>query len=208
MPAAVLGVSTIRLRVAIANVELDMPQQSWRSQKVRRPRHEIEPCISRLAEELSERNPGALEFHFGGSWRRGAPVIGDIDILIVTETGLLSADLLSEGVELPGCVTYQRSGPKIALGSMPTPDGGELHVDIWSCPPRERGAQLLFCTGPMQLNLYQRRLAKRHGMALSQIGLLDAVTKQQLDDGTEEDIYRLLNLRWLSPADRQRWASR
>jgi len=60
----------------------------------------------------------------------------------------------------------------------------------------------------MQLNLFQRRHAKRNGMALSQIGLLDATTKKQLDDGTERDIYRLLGMQWLETHERQAWAER
>ena len=178
----------------------------WRSEKLRRPRAFLQPYVDKLTNELSETNPG-LEFTIGGSWRRGAEVIGDLDILIVNETGTLSADLLSPGVHLPTCVTYQRRGDKVANGDMDCPDG-PFHIDIWSCKPNERGAYLMFCTGPMQLNLYQRMHAKRSGMALSQIGLLDAVTKEQLDDGTERGIYRLLGLRWLEPEERQSWASR
>lgn len=178
----------------------------WRSEKLRRPRAAIQPVIDELASELSENNSG-LEFHFGGSWRRGAKVIGDIDILIVTETGSLNPNLLDPGVQLPPSIVYQRFGDKVAQGDVLLPDG-PLHIDIWSCKPNERGAYLMFCSGPMQLNLFQRRYAKRHGMALSQIGLLDATTKQQLDNGTEEDIYRILGLRWLHPDERQAWADR
>ncbi len=178
----------------------------WRSEKLRRPRGIVQPVVQRLADELSTANP-ELEFHFGGSWRRGAEVIGDIDILIVTETGSLNPNLLDPGVQLPSSIVYQRFGDKVAQGDVPLPDG-PLHIDIWSCRPQERGAYLMFTAGPMALNLYQRRHAKRHGMALSQIGLLDATTKQQLDNGTEEDIYRILGLRWLEPHERQAWADR
>lgn len=162
-----------------------------------------------LRTQLVASNPdGELEFHVAGSWRRGADLIGDIDLVIVTETGTLASDLLNSGVRLPTCVQWQRSGPKIADGSMPMPDGGDLHIDFWSCRPCERGAFLMFSTGPAQLNVYQRRLAARRGLALSQVGLLDRETRHQLDDGTEEGIYRLLGLTYLTPEERQRWAGR
>ncbi len=56
--------------------------------------------------------------------------------------------------------------------------------------------------------MYQRRLAARKGFALSQVGLLDRATRAQLDDGTEEGIYRLLGLPFLNPEERQKWADR
>lgn len=70
----------------------------------------------------------------------------------------------------------------------------------------ERGAYLCLATGPMQLNLAQRRPAIKLGYALSQISLLDAETTQQLDNRTEEDIYELITWPWLTPEQRQRWA--
>lgn len=112
-----------------------------------------------LTEELAEDNPG-LEFHFGGSWRRGAPVIGDLDILVVTELGTLAPDLLDPGVVLPSVVQWQRSGPRIANGDLLLPDGLPLHIDVWSAKPASRGAMLCFFTGPMALNVIQRRRAK------------------------------------------------
>src|SRR5450631_783174 len=71
----------------------------WRSDKVRRPRAVLEPYVKKLTTELAVLNPG-LEFTVGGSWRRGAEVIGDIDVLIVNERGSLSPDLLDAGVWL------------------------------------------------------------------------------------------------------------
>jgi DNA polymerase (family 10) len=157
-----------------------------------------------LAAELSSLNYG-LEFHFGGSWRRGAPVIGDIDILVITEAGTLAPDLLDPGVILPECVTWQRRGARVANGDMVLLDG-PLHIDVWSAKPESRGAMLAFFTGPMQLNVRQRARAKSMGMALSQNGLTDRETGEQLDDGTEESIHRILRWPWLTPEERQKYA--
>lgn len=44
------------------------------------------------------------------------------------------------------------------------------------------------------------------GMAFSQNALADRVTGEQLDNGTEEDIYRILGMPWLTPEQRQAWA--
>ncbi len=154
-------------------------------------------------EEFSDDNPG-VELHVGGSWRRCAPVIGDIDLLVISDSDL-TPNLLDPGIILPSIVQWQRSGPRIANGDLQMPDG-PLHVDVWQAPPQSRGAMLCFFTGPTRLNVQQRGRAKALGMALSQNGLTDRVTGQQLDNGTEEDIYRILRLPWLSPEERQRYA--
>jgi DNA polymerase (family 10) len=83
-----------------------------------------------------------------------------------------------------------------------------LHVDVWACTRRQFGAMMAFATGPHTLNLQQRSAAKRRGYALSQNGVFDRATGEQLDDGTEAGVYQALGLRWLSPDDRQKWADR
>jgi DNA polymerase (family 10) len=174
--------------------------QKWRSPKVRRPREQVQPFVDLLTEQMI-----GVEFQLLGSWRRGAPTVGDLDVLIVTPSGEMSGNLFDQdAVELPASFRAQRRGPKVAQGDLVLPSGDSIHLDVWSCRPNERGAYLMFATGPMQLNLAQRSRAIKLGYALSQVGLLrDGV---QVDDGTEESIYRLLDWPWLSPADRQKWA--
>lgn len=43
-------------------------------------------------------------------------------------------------------------------------------------------------------------------LALSQNGLFDRETGEQLDDGTEESVYRILHWPWLTPEERQKYA--
>jgi DNA polymerase/3'-5' exonuclease PolX len=161
--------------------------------------------VQALTEELADDNP-KLEFHFGGSWRRLSPTVGDLDILIVSND-LISPTLMSDGILLPSTVRWQRVGPRIANGEIALPDG-PLHIDVWQAPPHSRGAMLCFFTGPLRLNIFQRQRAKRMGMALSQNALTARATGLQLDDGTEESIYTLLQMRFLTPEARQRWAGK
>ncbi|MDP9795230.1 hypothetical protein J2S43_003742 [Catenuloplanes nepalensis] len=153
---------------------------------------------------LTSEMPPDVEYHLLGSWRRKAKVIGDLDILVVTENGELNGSLFESGVNLPRSVDWQRSGPKVAQGDLWLGDDA-IHVDVWSCKPNERGAYLCFATGPVELNLLQRQRAIRMGYALSQIGLLDRETKWQLDNGTEEDIYRWIDMDFLTPEQREKF---
>lgn len=182
---------------------------AWRSPKQKRPREAVAHIVQALTEQIADENLG-LQFEFAGSWRRGAPLIGDLDCVITTPNGRLAPDLFDPvGVVLPDVITYQRFGPKIAQGDLRLPEGlGLLHVDFWSCSPNEHAAFMMFATGPAPLNLLQRQHAARNGMALSQVGLLDRVTKRQLDSGTSErEIYNLLGLPWLTPQERQLYAT-
>jgi hypothetical protein len=92
------------------------------------------------------------------------------------------------------------------------------------------GAFRMFITGPADLNVAQRAHAKSMGLSLSQVGLMVADADlyysrhdpsgggfmcrfkpggarfengEQLDYGTERDIYATLCLEWLEPAERQ-----
>ena len=184
---------------------------TWRSAKIRRPRDVVARYVQVLTEELADDNGPELDFTFGGSWRRGAEVIGDLDILIISEHDL-APNLLTPGVRLPSVVDWQRHGPRIANGDLTLPDccgwPGPLHIDVWHGYPRSRGAMLCFFTGPMELNIYQRRRAKVLGLAFSQNGLVDRESKVPLlGTETEEGCYRALGMDYLTPEERQRWAS-
>ena len=120
---------------------------------------------------------------------------------------------MDPGVILPSVVQWQRLGPRIANGDLVLPDGcgwpGPLHIDVWHGRPESRGAMLCFFTGPMELNVYQRRRAKSMGLAFSQNGLVRLETKIPLP-GTETDegCYAALRMAYLTPEERQRWATK
>ena len=184
-----------------------MAEGGWRTEKVRQPR----AVADRFARYIAERMPTDVEWHFGGSYRRRAPVIGDIDFIVVNAQGRLDGDLFNTPVDLPEGIVWQRSGKGAAFGDLTLQVEDReitMHVDLWSCTPMQRGAFLWFVTGPMPLNMAMRRRALSYGMRLSQIGLLTYDKSVQLDDGTEEDIARLLDWPMMTPEERQRWASR
>lgn len=174
-----------------------MAEKARKTEKVRRPLAEVKPFIDLLTEELPD--PVDVEWHFGGSYKRGAPMIGDLDVMIVLPDGILRDDLL------PKSFQPESKGDKKAMGNLALPDGSKMHLDIWVCTPKERGAFLMFIEGPYELNVAQRSRAKTMGYNLSQIGLLkDGV---QVDNGTEYDIYRILEMQWLTPEQRQAFAA-
>jgi len=176
----------------------------WRSEKRRLPRG----VAKRFADYFAARMDPEVEWHFGGSYRRGAPEIGDLDIVVVTESGSLEGDLFEPAVRLPDAIVWQRGRKKARFGDLTLDLDGDpvtMHIDVWACKPNERGAFLWFCTGPKELNVVMRRRALQRGMHLLQFGLTNEDKSVQLDDGTEEDIARLLDWPMSTPEERQSW---
>lgn len=175
--------------------------EKWRSEKIRRTPEQMQPFADLLASEM----PADVEWHFGGSYRRRAATVGDLDIVVITETGRFGEDLFDGGVALPTSVKFQRRGEKVAQGDLSI--GEEtIHVDFWAATPAERGAFLWFITGPKELNIAMRQAAIKKGLNLSQIGLLK--DKVQIDKGTEYSVANMLGpewVAWLDPEKRERW---
>src|SRR5712691_2619639 len=104
----------------------------WRDEKTRIPRLEATKFVELLHKEF----PKGLEWHICGSWRRGAPEIGDFDILVVTETGTFA------GIRqvLPASFVAEHEGPQVIQGKIhitvpgPNPPRMEYHTQ----PPRGR----------------------------------------------------------------------
>jgi len=161
--------------------------------KVRRPFADL---VEPAQELLNFFRDAGVVCELGGSMRRHAAMVGDIDIVI-------QADSL-ESVALPEWLDYVRSGEQAAHGEMDL-DGRTLGVDIWCATPKQWGAFLWFITGSKELNVMMRQKAKAQGMKLSQFGLFaDGV---QIDDGTERGVAEALGMDWIDPVDRQKFAA-
>jgi len=136
------------------------------------------------------------DFVWAGSWRRGAEAVGDLD-LVLRERPADEAFQSEQGVDL------LRGGPSRAHYAY-----GGLQVDVWTYDShRQRGAMLLFATGPGRLNIILRTKAQKKGWLMNQYGVWDG--DSQVDDGTEQSILELLDMdgRHLEvPAERSRYS--
>lgn len=166
------------------------------AKKIRLPRSDVQRFVQLLEQELPETG-----WVLGGSWRRGAPMIGDLDVMVTTASGHF------EDFQFPRSFTPIRKGPQIVNGLLVI-DGDPvlaLAVDFWSCTPEQAGAFLCFITGPATLNIAQRAHAQKLGLKLSQYGLF-AADGTLIPTYTEQDVYQRLGLPWLEPEERQKWA--
>lgn len=161
--------------------------------KLRRPFAQVAPIATELLAHFTSQG---LICELGGSMRRQAATIGDVDIVIQCAS--------LDDVVLPGWLEYHRCGSKAAQGTLALADGTTLGVDLWAAQPHQWGAFLWYITGSKELNVIMRRLAISRGLKLSQFGVFNGGT--QVDDGTERGVALALSMDWIEPVDRQRYA--
>ena len=159
--------------------------------KLRKAWGEVAPVASDLVTHFEAQG---LLVEVGGSFRRQATTVGDLDIVV-------QAQSLSD-VVLPEQVFFERLGEQASHGIIGL-DGDALGVDIWCATPRQWGAFLWYITGSKELNVLMRQQAKAQGLKLSQFGLFDGDI--QIDDGTERGVAEALGFDWVEPTDRQKF---
>lgn len=158
--------------------------------KVRRAWSDIQPIAVDLVTHFEAQG---LVCEVGGSFRRQAQIVGDLDIVV-------QADSLSE-IVLPD-IYFERLGEQASHGIVDL-NGEPLGVDIWCATPSQWGAFLWYITGSKELNVIMRQKAKAKGLKLSQFGLFDRAI--QVDDGTEIGVASALGMDWIEPIDRQKF---
>lgn len=186
--------------------------KKWRSAKIRRTRAEVQPHVDHIANAL---NALGLTYVFGGSWRRNCPIVGDLDVLVVVDN--------TSGIDIPGYIVHK--GKDVAMQGDLTIDDVTIHLDVWTCKTHELGAYLWYFTGPRDLNVEMRRVALKKGLHLKQQGLTTKCPLErtrsgpqgglhkcssnckvrQVDNGTEEDIARILGWPMMAPEEREAW---
>lgn len=170
--------------------------------------------------EMLEKVKGVKRVAFGGSLRRGAETIGDIDLLAcATDAERVHAALR----EAPGVVSVLVSGETktsvrmgIGLNSgrwgSTEGDGRSVQVDLRVVPEASWGAALLYFTGSKAHNIRLRSLAQEHGQTLNEYGLYpedDEDTPPQARGvkaaagKSEEEVYAALGLAWIPPELRE-----
>ncbi|XP_077205607.1 DNA polymerase lambda isoform X3 [Paroedura picta] len=158
-----------------------------------------------------------------GSFRRGKPTCGDVDVLVthpdghshqgvfsklldrLRKTGFLTDDLVSQ---------EDNGNQKKYLGvcRLPGPDRCHRRLDIIVVPYSEFACALLYFTGSAHFNRSMRALARTKGMSLSEHALSKGVVRGPgglktgsgiiLPTVTEKDVFVRLGLPYREPHER------
>ncbi|CAG8539243.1 679_t:CDS:10 [Ambispora leptoticha] len=153
--------------------------------------------IFKFVEDAAHSIDSKLECIVGGSYRRGQPTCGDVDILITRDDsdgkkidGILSQllKILHEKSFIKYDLGRSSSGQKyLGICQMP-PNGKCRRFDIFIVPFNEYGAALLAYTGNDIFNRSMRLLARKKGMHLNQHGLYTNVIRDAKDEKYNEGI--------------------
>jgi DNA polymerase (family X) len=139
---------------------------------------------------------GCIKCTYAGSLRRMAETIGDIDILVASDTS---------GPMMEAFANLSYVDRVVARGetktSIRTTRG--LQVDLRVIPPGCWGAALQYFTGSKAHNIRTREMAVRKGLKLSEYGLFDAKSGDLIVAETEEEVYERLGLPWIPPTLRE-----
>jgi DNA polymerase (family X) len=152
----------------------------------------------RLASELLSRIrelPGVARAEAAGSLRRGRETIGDLDLVVVTDTAEPVMEAFTSWVD-PAHVQLQGSTKSSVLWQ------GRFQVDLRCVPAASFGAAMQYFTGSKDHNVVLRGRAERLSCKLNEYALLDALG-QPIAGATEEEIYQKLNLPFIPPEWRE-----
>jgi len=152
-----------------------------------------------VAEELLAELSGLKEVRrctYAGSLRRMAETIGDIDLLVASET---PGPIMDAFTSLPTVDRVLAKGE--TKSSIVTRKG--LQVDLRVVRPEVWGAALMYFTGSKAHNIRIREMAVRKGLKLSEYGLFRAKSGKLIVAETEEEVYAHLGLPYIPPTLRE-----
>ena len=154
---------------------------------------------------LMSHKPAALEGVIVGSYRRGRPDSGDIDMMICTEDAAPIA--LANYVGILRAAGYIKEilalGDHKCLAISQLPGKPARRLDLLVTPPTSFAASVLYFTGSDGFNVHMRQVAKDKGFTLNEHGLMRTATKVMVEGlKGERDIFMALGLQWKEPAER------
>lgn len=132
-----------------------------------------------------------------GSYRRGNPTSGDIDILYRGDIELFLKKMQEIHREHWQVVA---EGPTKIAGIFEYKKNHAVEIDIWRTNKDNYHAMLLYSTGSKNHNILMRAIAKRQGMLLNQNGLYK--DGKLIETHSEHDIYNVLKMKYRKPEER------
>lgn len=188
--------------------KLGLKYAAFATQRI--PRDEMDVHAHTLYDFISKDLKGEVV----GSYRRGLPTSGDIDLLLTYKAGVSAEKavelfhayldaLLDEGYILDELV----SGPKKWMGYVKAgPRGTPRRLDVLLTSPTEYPYAVLYFTGSDRFNVAMRRWATERGYSLSEHGMvaLPGGAGRAPVPGMlfEKDIFDFLGLRYVQPQER------
>ncbi len=163
-----------------------------KTQKERIPLGQALPVAKAIQNTLG-RVPGVKQIAIAGSIRRKKETVGDIDILVATDS---PKNIMEAFVKLPQIEKVYGKGNTKASGRLKI----GIDIDLRVVPESSFGAALQYFTGNKAHNIKLRRLAQKQGYKLNEYGLFKG--NQQIAGETEAEVYQKLGVLMPPPEKR------
>lgn len=131
-----------------------------------------------------------------GSLRRGKETVGDLDILITSNS---PEKVMEKFVKLPfvkEVLAYGETKSSILTEI-------DLQVDLRVVADESFGAALQYFTGSKDHNIALRELAIKKNLKINEYGVFKK--EEKIAGETEEEVYRILGLKFIPPEMRENW---
>ncbi len=139
------------------------------------------------------------QIEVAGSIRRKKETIGDIDIL-VSSSPKDRSKIIKEFIGIQGVKSVLAKGPtKVSI----LIHEFNRQVDLRIVDDEQWGASLLYLTGSKEHNVFLRTKAKKNGYKMNEYGVFRIRDGRLLAGKTEEEIYRLMGLKYIPPELRE-----
>ena len=127
-----------------------------------------------------------------GSIRRMQEIVGDLDILIISDKPEAVMDFF---VSMPEVMEVHSRGA--TRSSVKFSNG--MNSDLRVVPPESFGAALQYFTGDKQHNVEVRKIAIKKGYKLNEYGLWKGAPMRRIAGRDEKEIYEKLGMEWMPP---------
>ncbi len=155
------------------------------------------PFAQHIVDELRAVCGDAIQaIEFAGSLRRMKPTIGDLDILVASNS---PQNIIEAFVTLPIVQTINAQGTTKA--SIIADNG--LQVDLRVLEAKHWGSALQYFTGSKEHNVALRQIALAQGLSLSEWGLKRVKDEKEIFTPDEAGVYEKLGLQWIPPELRE-----
>ena len=197
--AGIRSLDDLRKHPELLNENQKLGLKYYNDINKRIPREEID--IHR--QDIWDSVEGDLTIEIAGSYRRGAPNSGDIDVLVTGEHYDFE-DLLDKLYDDGYILAFLSRGKKKALTIAHLPGKPARRVDFQYTTPEEFPFAVLYFTGSDQFNIGMRKYALSNGYSLSEHGLKKI--NEDVPDvpliKKEEDIFKFLDFKYVHPTER------
>jgi DNA polymerase/3'-5' exonuclease PolX len=212
----IMSVSELKKAVEKGNVTLTSSQliglSYYKQLKRRIPRDEVSSFRKYIARHLKKFDQNS-KMVIAGSYRRGRPDCGDVDVLIsdpdiktqvqAKKKKAVLKNFIEKLFETEVAIEQISLGATKYMGLFRWPKGSDkvLKADIRFVPDESYVAALVYFTGSRDHNLLMRRKAQQMGYKLNEYGLFDSDGKRKRFD-TERELFKILEIPYKGPTKR------